>query len=131
MAHVLGCYPTATPENRARVFKCGKVSQANRYPVSSRLSSRFAEARFSHINTNQLHTANQGRGGVSANQGPRQSGAEAGYVFIYKQALRVGNLTIFTTHSIVPWCTATVKSIDMIGTCCSIFAWIATTFIDV
>ena len=60
--------------NRARVFICEKIPPVNRDPVSSPLSSRFAEARFAHINTNQLYTANEGRRGVSANRGPRQSG---------------------------------------------------------
>ena len=87
MAPVIGCQVSATQVNRARVFICDEVPPANRDPASSPLSSRFAEARFSHINTNQLYTANQGRGGVSANRGPRQSGAKAGYVFIYKKAL--------------------------------------------
>ena len=71
----------------ARVFICEKVPPANRDPVSSLLSSRFGEARFFHLSTNQVYTANQGRDGVSANRGPRQSGAEAAYVFTYKQAL--------------------------------------------
>ena len=89
MAPVIGCQPSATPVDRGKVFICEKVPPAYRHSVSSSLSSWFAEARFSHINTNQLYTANQGRGGVSANRGPRQSGAKPGYVFTHKQALRL------------------------------------------
>ena len=87
----------ATSVNRARVFICEKNPPANRDLVSSPLSSRFAEARFSLINTNQLYTANQGRGGVSSNRGPWQSGAEAGYAFTYKQALSVFEPSTFRT----------------------------------
>ena len=56
MAPVIGYSPSATSVNRARVFICERVSTANWDPVSSPLTSRFSETRFSHINTNQLYT---------------------------------------------------------------------------
>ena len=53
------------------------------------------------------------------------------FVLAFQNYPTKGNLTIFTTHSTIPWHAVAFKSIDMVGTGCSILAWIASTFIDI
>ena len=69
MAPFIGCYPSATPVDQARVFICEKVPPAHRDPISSPLSSRFFEAWFSNINTNNYTPLTQEEAGSSQTEG--------------------------------------------------------------